>query len=89
MFDEPDVVIVGAGAGGLAAAWRLTTQGMRVTVLEAGREYVPSRDYPQTSSDFELRAFPYDPVNDDAGRARYTLLSCSVAGPRRRSRSST
>lgn len=73
MFDEPDVVIVGAGAGGLAAAWRLTTQGMRVTVLEAGREYVPSRDYPQTSSDFELRAFPYDPVNDDAGRARYSF----------------
>ncbi len=70
-MSDADVIIVGAGAGGLAAAWRLTTQGARVTLLEAGREYDPSVDYPQTADDFELRPFPYDAVNDEEGQPRY------------------
>ncbi|MBP1684942.1 MAG: hypothetical protein H6Q33_1085 [Deltaproteobacteria bacterium] len=68
---DADVVIVGAGAGGLAAAWRLTTQGARVTLLEAGRRYEPTRDYPQTDDDFELRPFPYNAAVDDEGEPRY------------------
>jgi choline dehydrogenase-like flavoprotein len=68
---ETDVVVVGAGAGGLAAAWRLTTRGMRVTLLEAGRRFRPERDYPQTSPDFELRSFPFDPVSDERGNPRH------------------
>ncbi|MFI5397095.1 MAG: GMC oxidoreductase [Candidatus Binatia bacterium] len=68
---DTDVVIVGAGAGGLAAAWRLTTQGVRVTLLEAGRHYDPPRDYPQTFDDFELRPFPYDATTDEQGYPRY------------------
>lgn len=70
-MEEADVVIVGAGAGGLAAAWRLTTQGVRVTVLEAGRQFDPPLDYPHTSDDFELRPFPYDAVADEQGQPRY------------------
>jgi len=68
---EPDVVIVGAGAGGLAAAWRLTSQGVRVVVLETGRRFDPPLDYPQTWDDFELRSFPYDPSRDAQGQPRY------------------
>jgi choline dehydrogenase-like flavoprotein len=68
---DTDVVVVGAGAGGLAAAWRLTTAGARVVLLEAGRVYRPGTDYPQTSGDFELREFPYDASRDAGGRARY------------------
>lgn len=70
MYDA-DVIVVGAGAGGLAAAWRLTTRGARVVLLETGQRYVPSRDYPQTAADFELRDFPYDATVDEAGRPRY------------------
>jgi len=70
-MSDTDVIIVGAGAGGLAAAWRLTTRGVRVILLEAGRQYDQARDYPQVSDDFELRQFPYDPNTDEAGRPRY------------------
>ena len=77
---DADVVIVGAGAGGLAAAWRLTTQGVRVTVIESGREYVPSTDYPQSQDDFELREFPYDPTRDEHGNPRYAWGKPQVVG---------
>jgi choline dehydrogenase-like flavoprotein len=68
---DPDVIVVGAGAGGLAAAWRLTTQGVRVTLLEGGRRYEPETDYPQTQDHFERLTFPYDAEYDEAGRPRY------------------
>lgn len=68
---DTDVVIVGAGAGGLAAAWRLTSRGVRVTLLEAGRQFDPPVEYPQTSDDFALRPFPYDVSSDEQGRPRY------------------
>lgn len=68
---DPDVLIVGAGAGGLAAAWRLTSRGARVLLLEGGRAYEPARDYPQSSPNFERLVFPYDQEFDPQGRPRY------------------
>jgi len=68
---ESDVLIVGAGAGGLAAAWRLVSRGARVTLLEAGRRYRAQRDYPQTRADFEIQEFPYDALSDERGKPRY------------------
>jgi choline dehydrogenase-like flavoprotein len=78
---DADVIVVGAGAGGLAAAWRLTTRGARVILIEAGRHYRPDRDYPQDGDDFEVRPFPYDMVRDAAGRRRYTFGAPQEVGP--------
>jgi len=36
-----DVVIVGSGAGGSAAAWALVHAGYHVTILEKGRNLLP------------------------------------------------
>ena len=78
---EPDVVVVGAGAGGLALAWRLVTEGLTVTLLEAGGSYQPHRDYPQRDPDFELRAFPYDARRDVDGKPRYSFGTAQAIDP--------
>ncbi|MEJ2696807.1 MAG: GMC family oxidoreductase [Candidatus Sulfobium sp.] len=52
-----DVVIVGSGAGGGAAAWALSQQRIRVLVLEAGPRYRPS-EYPLDRHDWEQHQFP-------------------------------
>jgi choline dehydrogenase-like flavoprotein len=78
---DTDVIVVGAGAGGLAAAWRLTTRGARVILLEAGRHYQPDRDYPHDTDDFEARDFPYDMVRDEGGRPRCTFGAAQEVGP--------
>ena len=54
-----DAVIVGCGAGGAAAAWRLTEHGLRVLVLEAGPRFDPARDYRLHRPDWELGSFPH------------------------------
>ena len=36
-YDDPDVVIVGAGASGAAVAWSLASAGFKVVVPGAGR----------------------------------------------------
>lgn len=56
-----DAVIVGAGAGGSAAAWRLTQQGLRVLLLEAGPRFNPARDYALHRADWERHLFPAPP----------------------------
>ncbi|MDZ7711485.1 MAG: NAD(P)-binding protein [Roseovarius sp.] len=53
-----DVVIVGSGAGGAASAWALTEAGLHVLLLEAGPQFVPARDYPLDTPDWERRRFP-------------------------------
>lgn len=56
-----DAVIIGSGAGGAAAAWRLTTGGMKVLLLEAGPWFDPATDYPLNQPGWERRPFPEKP----------------------------
>ncbi|MEX1662727.1 GMC family oxidoreductase [Thioclava sp. 15-R06ZXC-3] len=56
-----DAVVVGSGAGGAAAAWRLCQHGLRVLLLEAGPTFDPARDYPLDSPGWERKGFPVRP----------------------------
>ena len=53
-----DVVIVGAGAGGAAAAYGLCQRGVSVLLLDAGPRFDPVVDYPLTGIDWDTRGFP-------------------------------
>ncbi len=52
-----DAIIVGSGAGGGQTAYTLTLEGMKVLMLEAGRNYVPEQETPmfQTNGEAPLR----------------------------------
>ena len=52
---EPDVVVIGAGAAGMAAARRLLASGLSVTVIEADR-----RIGGRVHTDLEIFGVPYD-----------------------------
>ena len=41
-----DVIIVGSGAGSGQAAYTLCMEGVRVLMLEAGRQYTPATESP-------------------------------------------
>ncbi|MGO9443785.1 MAG: GMC oxidoreductase [Thiobacillaceae bacterium] len=66
-----DAVIVGAGAGGAAAAWRLCEHGLRVLLLEAGPRFDPARDYKLNQPDWERHLFP-DPAGS---RGHFTIAA--------------
>ena len=49
-----DVIIVGAGATGLAAAWRLSLSNLNIIVLEQGKKYNKNQ-YHKKSTNWELK----------------------------------
>ena len=58
-----DILVIGAGASGAAAAWRLSEAGFRVVCLEQGG-WVKPEEFPLSRSDWELRAhndWAFDP----------------------------
>ena len=90
-WDEPDVLIVGAGASGAAVAWYLARAGFRVTCLEQGgwvdpqalaayREDWEDHRYTDFSPDPNVRGLREDyPVND-AASAYAPLMYNAVGG---------
>jgi choline dehydrogenase-like flavoprotein len=56
MKDKVEVLIIGAGASGAAAAWSLTETKMRILCLEQGN-WMEQSEYPANRRDFEARAF--------------------------------
>jgi choline dehydrogenase-like flavoprotein len=90
-WDEPDVLIVGAGASGAAVAYSLTRAGWRVVCLEQG-DWVAADDLPHGRDDWELhrltdfnpdpnlrRSRADYPVND-AGSTFTPLMFNAVGG---------
>lgn len=64
-----DVVVIGSGAGGGAAAWALSRRGVRVLVLEAGPPFDPFKDYRLSTPGWEQHNFPEKP----GSTGRYTF----------------
>ena len=56
-----DAIVVGAGAGGAAAAYGLCRRGLSVLLLDAGPRFDPLTDYPLTNADWDVRDFPEKP----------------------------
>lgn len=74
MTDGADIVIVGAGAAGLAFGWRIARPGLRVVCLERGAR-VDQRASPTLTDDWELALqtrYNADP-NLRAGAADYPV----------------
>ena len=60
---ETDILVIGAGASGAAAAWRLANAGFRVVCLEQGGWHGPENS-PTTRADWEFQrrtAWNFDP----------------------------
>src|SRR6185312_4837771 len=61
--DVADILVIGTGASGAAAAWRLSEAGFRIVCLEQGPWLKPEA-YPTTRDDWEWQAatsFAFDP----------------------------
>ena len=52
-----DIIIVGAGAAGAAAAWRLAAGGLKVACLERG-DWQKDGDFPANENDWEINDKP-------------------------------
>ena len=70
MNDKVDVLIIGSGASGAAAAWSLADSKMRILCLEQG-DWVKPTDYPSNGRDWEARLFADFAINPNR-RARET-----------------
>jgi len=68
--EHVDVVIIGCGAGGGVTAKELGEAGLSVVVLEVGKRYNPTTDYPTDQRDFAVKWNIFQP--DDARRDHYT-----------------
>ena len=56
MIKEYDIVIVGAGAGGSAAAYNLSKLGLKLLLIEQG-DFIKSEDYPSWNKNWEYKKF--------------------------------
>lgn len=73
-----DAIIIGAGAGGGAAAYGLTRQGFKVLLLEAGPRFSPENDYSLDQTDWERHSFPEKP----SSHGRYSFVQMQLLDKR-------
>jgi choline dehydrogenase-like flavoprotein len=69
-MNEPDVCVVGSGAGGAVAAWALVERGLRVLLLETGPRFEPEH-FGTHDPGRELGAPPVAVVAQDPERRSY------------------
>jgi len=67
---EPEVIVVGAGAGGAVAAWALVQQGVEVLLLETGPRFDPSQ-YGTHAQSWEVEPSVFDRVSEAPERKSY------------------
>jgi choline dehydrogenase-like flavoprotein len=91
MATHYDVVVIGAGASGAAASWRLASLGFSVCCLEQG-DWVKPAQFPTLMNDWEIqrqgawhpnpniRKLPVDYPIDDSNSAIKPLLFNGVGG---------
>ena len=80
MMGDYDAVVVGAGAGGAAAAWRMTQRGWRVLLLDAGPSFDPVTDYGLDRPDWEKERFRHKPGSEgEVSFAPMQLLDPALA----------
>ena len=72
MHDKVDVLIIGSGASGAAAAWSLADTRMRILCLEQG-DWVKPTDYPSNGRDWEAQFEA--PAITSGGRSAYGVLA--------------
>jgi choline dehydrogenase-like flavoprotein len=78
-----DIIIVGSGPGGGIATYVLTRAGLRVALVEAGRQLTPGVDYNDHQMPYELRAMRADPARrDQAPGFRYERNHFTPVGDR-------
>jgi choline dehydrogenase-like flavoprotein len=73
-IENPDVVVVGSGAGGGVAAKELAEAGLSIVVLEAGKRFNPLVDYLTDRYDFESKALGVFAPDD------YRRDLCTIGG---------
>ena len=68
MLEKVDVLIIGSGASGAAAAWSLADTRMRILCLEQG-DWMKQSEYPTNGRDWEARQFSdFHPSPNKRGR---------------------
>lgn len=77
---EADVVVIGSGAGGAAAAYELACRGLAVVILEEG-EYLDRRDFTGKLSDVIPRLYRSNGATVATGNAVIPVpAGCNVGG---------
>ena len=74
-YDDPDVVIVGAGASGAAVAWSLAAAGFKVVCLEQGDWVNPQTPARTTSTTGSCTASPTSTPTRTSAACRRTIRS--------------